>query len=174
MNTYLIFNRFIYSKRPAVLVCFLFWLFGLFAGILLAVSSFGVCSEILKAALFKKPSAWYLVFSMACTIVFLLEMQHCKFVFSYLYLLIEALCRGFSGFLVFMIYGSGAWLIRMFFLFSGMCRSVIIWFLLFRCITFRNTKPITNLRFTLGSLLLIGLFDILVISPCFIRLISYI
>ena len=174
MNTCLIFNRFSGVKRPAFLTYFLLWIFGLFAGVLLAASCFEGCSVIMKSALFKKPSCLFLVFHVISANVFLLELQHGFFTFSYLHLFLEALFRGFSGILVFWVCGTGAWLIRLFFLFSGVCRSVIIWWFIFRYITYRNTKPLSFFCFVSVSLLLIGILDILVISPYFIRLLSYI
>ena len=105
----------------------------LIIGILIASSMPQTNRDLLNAAMSRSPS-WILVLIVTGLplLLYAVAMWYGWFAVNYVLVALEGICRGFCGFWIFVIYGSGAWLIRFGFLFSSAAGSVLLWWLIFK------------------------------------------
>lgn len=104
------------------------WLFGLIAGVLAA--SYISCDNraLLYSAICSQP-AWIVIFIIRslpfvlCVVAF----YYSRFSVQCVLITLDSVGRAFCGYLIFLCYGSGAWLIRFGFLFSSAASSVLLW-----------------------------------------------
>lgn len=145
------------------------WVLGLLTGILL-LNTCGQGANILFASANTKAS-------LIMSLVTGLPAVICSVIFAYS---LAPLCyplifgvgfnRGLCGMLVFSAFGSSAWLIRVFLLFSAAVSCTFMWWLLFRnVINNRQANKRLILRTVLFSLA-ISFIDVFIISPFLINL----
>ncbi len=119
------------SKSIALVT--LFWFLGLLTGIGLAVVSPMDVTAIFRSAVSEQASPVLLFFVSAFPIMALTFALYLgAFPICSVLVFLNAICRGFSGMLIYLSLGSAAWLIRPLFLFSSSCVSVYMWWLIIR------------------------------------------
>ena len=91
----------------------------------------------------------------------------------YILIAVEAICRGFCGFLIFLTFGSGAWLIRCSFLFSSAFCSILFWWLIVRY-NYTTVSLQKDICVSLVLIVLLTVVDRLLVSPFLIDLSMYI
>ena len=151
------------------------WMFGIVIGICLAdayafsagtvglsliavrTSPFGALLITIFPVLVIAVSLWH-----ACPAVSLAAFASC------------AICRGFCGYVTFQSFGGAAWLIRGLVLFSGVCTSVLMWWLFLRAGTAERNRFKKDIIVCVLSAIIISAVDILVISPFLCELAMYI
>ena len=92
----------------------------------------------------------------------------------YLVIVTDALSRGFCGFAVFLSYGSAGWLVRGLVQFSGICTSVMLWWLLLRSSDVDRCCFKKDFAFCMLSAVFISAVDVLCITPFLRELTMYI
>lgn len=174
MNTRFIFNRFELFSKTRIYFQMILWGLGLCIGILLALSFSKSFDYTLQPALFENPSLLFLIVATALPITAFSVVLGCRFFsLGYLLILLESVCRGFSGMYVFTVLGSGAWLIRLLLLFSSSSASVLIWWLLLRHSEYKRPSFSADVRLAAILVLVICFFDYFVIAPYLIGLSMY-
>ena len=155
--------------RIGVLVAL--WIFALIAGIYIASISGSTFLPALCAAVKISPSLVGLV------AVTLLPVAVCAigevanlFAIDCVVIAFSGLFRGYFGFLLYILYGSGAWLLRSLFLFSSTAIDVLLlWMVLRNCVyrraDFRRTFP--GIAVIVFLLIVVERF---IVSPLLIRL----
>jgi len=87
---------------------------------------------------------------------------------------VEAVCRGYCGALVFLVLGGGAWVARIFILFSSACASVIMWWLIFRHRYVDRQRLMRDILIGILLAVIVSAVDIILITPFLSELFLYI
>ena len=77
----------------------------------------------------------------------------------------KAAAYGFSGMLIFRIFGIASWIIRILFLFSDSCYCIVLLCLWFRCLRHKNTIPMCEIALCAFIGILVATADLFIISP---------
>lgn len=174
MNTRFIFNRSVAYKNTHIFVVILLWIVGLILGLFLALSVSGTPGALIKTASSAKPIPLFVFFVNSLPVVIIsVVIYYRSFWISYPVVLLESVCHGFCGWLVFSEFGSGAWAVRILFLFSGSCVSVLMWWIFLRHKTYTRRSFVKDVWFVSLAASVISLIDIFVISPFLNSLSNY-
>lgn len=154
-------------------LCFL-WILCLIVGTLIASNLPQISSELLDAAMWRSPS-WVMVLIVTGLPLLLCfaAIWHGWFSLNCVLVALEGICRGFCGFWIFLSYGSGAWLIRLGFLFSSAAGAVLLWRLIFKYSLVGVVSLKKDIYITAFLLTLFTLVDTLLVSPFMVRLSMY-
>jgi hypothetical protein len=142
------------------------WIVGLTLGVVFAATQITIYNPIIYRALLLDTSFIYsaLVNSFALiTVVFFCYNR--QYLPTILFLFLLGFSRGFSGIALYVLIGSGAWMMRILFLFSGICISVIAWWLILRSNHLNRSELLKTLCFSLIAALIVSIVDHTVISP---------
>lgn len=175
MNTNLLFGHAITYRKLRFVILAFFWTIGFAIGISLAVlypkTSLFDIRQVLTT--YASPLSLFFVVGLPISIsVFSLWCP--AFFLNYPLLFLNAMCRGFTGMLLYIALESGAWLIRFLYLFSGSCISVLIWWLLLRHPNQNCPAFSRDVRFVSILSCLIVVADIFFISPFLANISKYI
>lgn len=174
MNTRFIFNRSAACEKTNIYVMILLCGIGFFVGLFLAVPVLHTSGSLLKLALSAKPIPFFVFLVNGIPITIISIAVYCRlFWISYPFVLLDSLCRGFCGLLVFGEFGSGAWAVRILFLFSRSCVSVLMWWIFLRHRTCTRRSFVKDVWFVSLAASVISLIDIFVISPFLNSLSNY-
>ena len=174
MNTRFIFNRSVAYKNTHIFVVILLWIVGLVWGLFLALSVSSTSGSLIKIALSTKAIPLFVFFVNSLPIVIIsVAIYYRSFWISYPVVLLESVCRGFCGWLIFGEFGNGAWAVRILFLFSGSCISVLMWWLFLRHKTCTRHSFVKDVWFISIAASAISLIDIFIISPFLSNLSNY-
>ncbi len=175
MNTHVWFERtFLYRKFRIYALAF-FWFLGLLAGMGLAISNDNVSSAIFNEALFGSTLPTFVVFSVGLPVaISAIALWYPLYTLNYPLFLLQGVCRGFCGMVAFLALGSGAWLIRAPFLFSGSCVSVLMWWLSLRHSYCKGNDLPKDILFVSVLSCSIVLIDIFLISNLLTSVTKYI
>ena len=170
-----IFSRFFLPEKRGYFMLVLSWVIGLLLGILLITTDTTIYEPVIYAALRKRPSIvpHILICALFFIVITLLRNKHC-FVPIISFLFLQGISRGFSGMALYTFTGSGAWAVRMMFLFSGASISVITWWLLFRYCDHTKADLVRTSCLSVVFVLIILIVDYLVISPLTVSIINQI
>ena len=150
------------------------WFLSLVSGVYIAFDLPKLHNHILNIAI-TGTSKWFAIFSVSIAPVLLCVVSLRRNWFSIICLIVAlmGICRGFCGYWIFLCYGSGAWLIRVCFLFSATICSVILWWLIIRKYLF-NILPSQKDSLLLAiTLMLFSLVDSFYVSPFITHLSMY-
>ena len=174
MNTNFIFKHFHTSKNIGIYFFALIWLLGLISGCLLASNDLQNSKVVLHAALLKNTGTpfTFIIFAFSL-LAFVISLRYSLYLLSYWLLFIRALCCGFCGMLLFFVFGSGAWLIRMLLFFSGNCVSVLMWWFLLQNSNNKTTQSAADIWLVSILSIVVAFVDISVISPFLANLTQY-
>lgn len=168
MNIRLLKLRLFFTQYSYQIILIALSATGFLLGIILSAHKAHQTPEIDLLALCVAPtyfSLWAVNVIPVLIIVFLLFFSLTRL--CYPFVLLRYVCRGFLGMFFYVVFGSGAWLIRIFLCFSGYVTTILIWWLLFR--NFHQQR--TNLRKdTCLSLLIISMItaiDFQIVVPFF-------
>ena len=166
MHTGFIFSRFLDVEKRRCCAISLFWLVGLLLGICLAATNSERYAPVTFAALTQESSFARIAFinCFTLTLIAFLRFYH-RYLMILPIIFLLSLSRGFTGMAIYVLLGSGAWVVRMLFLFSSICVSVILWWLLLSRRDSEQCSLIRLLRRMLIAVLIISIVDYFVISP---------
>lgn len=166
MNIKLIFNRFRYCDHGSFAILASCWISGLVTGIVLSLLFQDAGMPVLLAsfAAEQKPYCVFLVNILPVTIVSI-SINNRLIPICYPLFFFNAVCHGFCGMLPLFMFGSSAWLIRSLFLFSGIGVEAIMWWLLMRHITCKQTYFSKDVILSFLMVCGISLIDLYMISP---------
>lgn len=151
------------------------WIFGMITGICL-VDAYDFNADIVGSSLITVrplPIATLLITTLPVLIVGL-SLLRGNPVACFVAVALVAVCRGFCGFVIFLSFGSAAWLIRVLLLFSGTCASVLMWWLMLRSTDSNHHRIKKHIIICVLSAFFVSAVDILVISPFLCELAMYI
>lgn len=162
-----------YSRRFLFLIV-LFWYIGIILGIhfvcetRLIVDPFSLVSTA-------NPVPFFATFlSILIPVFFIVIALHFHLMFiCILFFFVKGVSFGFSGFLIYLLFGDCGWLLRFLFLYTGLNSSTLLFFLTFaygRTFGYHDRKSIC---FTFIFSCLISLLSYLCIQPCAITLLDY-
>ena len=164
-------KSYIHKNVIRLLILLTLWLLGLITGVVFDFNFSYAGRYLLVDALWRQ-SSWIVTF-----VVFWLPVVFCVVLIYYDFflvncalVLVNAVCRAFCGYLVFLCFGSGAWLIRSCFFFSSSISSVLQWWLILKSLFFAKRAFFKDILIASVSLLLFTLLDHFLISPFLLRL----
>lgn len=166
MNKNVIFSRFDSTYKVRICVLLALWGIGLILGILISKTFHAEYGSCLQQCITNSPSpflCFVAAFAPAAVLAFVIIFR--IFLICYPLFLVDAICRGFCGMLAFCEFGSGAWLIRLLFMFSSGCASVLMWWLLLRHISNRRANGFRDIWLASVILSAACVLDIFAISP---------
>jgi len=173
MNTSFIFNRFVRSDHLRLYILSALWLLGLVLGMALGIATGGSGTQQLYIGLLCEPSLLPLVFLVAFPLIITgFALRFRLFTLTLPLLFIMSILRGFCCMFLFVQLGSGAWLLRCLYMFSGGCTSVLMWWLLFRHGVLPKPSLKTDLYLVCVLATLVITVDFLLFSP-FLHRLSY-
>lgn len=157
------------SKKFAdikIYLCIFLWIiglmlgvfFGLFSNSLIDISSYDLTSG--QTSFFSRFAVVFFPFSV-CAYALVTP----RFYLIYPLFFIIGVCRGFSGMFLVNILGSGAWVVRLAMFFSASLVTAVLWWLLLKYRTNRNTFSFRDLYIAIAIIFIISVFDFSVISP---------
>ena len=149
-----------------VYLLMLLWCFGICLGAHLAVNLPFSMQDSLHLAMEQEISALLLLTVIGLPLaVCLVSVKLQMYLLQYLVLFFISLCRGISGMLCFICFGSGSWLIRSLLLFSISTASVLMWWLLLRHSRGVRSSFRRDTYITVAILCAIVLLDSILIAP---------
>lgn len=162
------------SRKIIYPILITLWCTGLCFGMFLSAHNPLLADDLMRAALTKRPSflALLLINVLPVVILYVILLRS-AFPAAYPLVFLIALGRGFCAMCAICFLGSGAWLLRMLFLFSAGCVSVLIWYLLFSYIQQERRRLISVLPVLVTALILATIFDYFRISPYLLNLSMY-
>jgi len=166
MNTYTFLDGIEMQRLRRLLLLTILWFAGLSAGMRCAVLFPYNAAHIFSMSVKESLPPFSLCLTVAFPIAVVYVAFTCRaFALCYPLVFAEALCRGFSGVLIYLAPGSGAWRVRMLFLFSASITSVVMWWLLARHAG--KSEPISPKDFYTSSVVsgVAAIIDIICISP---------
>lgn len=173
------FDKFALRLRDRTLlfqICLLstLWLVGLIVGVWLAAGVYTV--GYLSFVDYATTTPSILVLLIACyapIILCVIGLLNDFFPINCIVIISESICRGFCGFLIYVLCGSGAWLLRLFFMFSSTFSAVLLWWILFRYFIFGKSCIRKNCCIAGIFIFLLIMVDRLLVSPFLIHLSMY-
>lgn len=164
MHSKWVFKHFHSRPQRQLLILAVFWVLGLFAGILLCSLGSNDSASILHGAVLSGPSPLGLFFVCILPVTLTaIALVSSLFKLAYIAVFLSAVSYGFCGIMIYMAQGSTAWLLRPMLLFSSSCISVLDWWLLFK--SEKKDHIHRNVRFVFILAFLIYAIDIFVVSP---------
>ena len=174
MHSKWVFKHFLSLSKRHLQLLFLVWVAGLFLGMLLCATCNDQTAQLCTGVARAVANRFALVLVCLLPIVIVVIALFARLFFlAYPVVFLMAFSRGFSGFLVCMEQGSGAWLIRPMFLFSAGCTSVILWWLLIRNCNGRRLNFRKDIAIAIASLFVVNTIDLCFISPFLAGLSKY-
>ena len=158
-------------------VCLLIflWLLGLIAGFWLAVNASATCHQFFVAAIATRPSKFgLLLIAVAPILLSAVGIYSDFFLINCVTVSLGSICRGFCGFLFFLFFGTGAWVLRITFMFVSTISSVLMWWMLFKYCIYGKSNILKMVCSAAIALLLFIVVDLFLISPFLFNLSIYI
>ncbi len=150
------------------------WCAGLLFGILLSASNLSLFTGFVRVAPSERPAFLVLLLRNCLPVVLLyIILLRSAFFLTYPLVFFDALSRGFCAMCTIGFVGSGAWLLRIMLLFSAGCVSILIWYLLFRCLQCKKRFSLPNVFVISAFLILTTIFDYFCVSPFLLSLSNY-
>ena len=166
MYKHVIFSRYRSNTKSFICALYGLWGMGFLVGMLLAHSYFNTFGSDLRFLIQKETTPFLHFFiSFLPVVVLLFSLRYRVLFICFPLFFTEALCRSFTGVLLFLEFGSGAWLIRFLLLFSSGCVSVLLWWLLLRNITDSGARLTKDFWFVSVILSAVSVLDIFAITP---------
>ncbi len=165
MHIDLINSRFMRTINLKFFTVLLLWLFGLFSGIM---SSLSFPVNYFFKPLSVSPLIALIVAFMVHTmpvIAAIASVHFNKALACYALCFVKAYCCGYTGMLLFFQWGSGAWLLRFPFMFSGYCSSVITLWVLLKTFGAKMPSDAKKTYVLVASVFCCCLMDTFIISP---------
>ena len=163
----------VYPSQCYVLL--MFWILGLCFGIWLAKSAPSIENFSLYGIVGLSPTL--MGFIIICYIPVILNCIGLSTGFvllSFIVVTLESVCRGFCGFFIYRLCGSGAWLLRLMLMFSSSVCLVIIWWNLFSYLAYGKTFR-RRVSCTIAIIVLVCVMvDYYFVSPFLHRVLMYI
>ena len=156
-----------------LLLCFL-WVLGFTVGILMAFNSSTEGQRYLNSAIVLSPSVLGAVIIVLPVVICTAGISTDMILINCAVVLIESFLRGFLGYLVYLSYGDGAWILRTVLFFSSTFCDVLMWWLLFNHYFGGKVSLIKNFGVSFVASFLVIMVDRLLISPFLILLSMYI
>lgn len=174
MNTRYIFTHSRMYRSLRIWLPASLWVTGLCIGVILAVSHADNSKALLDSILSETPSSILMLAKTALPIVCCGFAIGCSaFALVYPLVLLEATSFGFCAILLFEVFGSGAWLIRLLCLFSSSISCVLMWWLLFRHSKSKAQSFSKDIRLACALSFLITIVDFFIITPFLADLTKY-
>ncbi len=165
-----------YDRSKLIQICTLFflWSAGLVAGVCLT-AVFPAADDLSLDAVIAVAPSWHglLIVAGAPVVLCAVGTQSGVYPILCFAVLIESVCRGFCGFWVYRLCGSGAWLLRMLFQCSSVVGAVLMWWIIFRHYIYGKSTFHKDLRIAAIVLFLLITVDLLLVSPFLICLSMY-
>lgn len=150
------------------------WVLGLVIGIHLSINVCAADYLLLDTAISMTPSlTGAFVAAFISIVLCLIGIYTDCFFINCIAILTEAVCRGFCGFLIYLFFGSGAWLLRFVFMFSSAVRSVLVWWMLFGYCSYGRPRLFKTTGIVVVVMIVFVVVDLFFISPLLIHLSMY-
>ena len=170
MNMRLIINRFDTGSVRS-LVWVLLWCVAIVIGIFIAVHTAIVTTPLLNNTIANSISPIGLILSSGCILLLTgVALNRSSMLTVCSLILLTGVSKGFAGKLIYLVFGSGAWLLRFALFFTSSIVALFMWWLLFK--HYKQTGK-SLYRDYLSVAILMGftfILDIFVISPFVIGL----
>ncbi len=175
MNYGSVFRRVRHLFRSYYFLISAFWILGIILGICLA-NAYAYKSDGAVRLLISQPASpiWMLLISVIPIILIALFLWRASTAACCFVVTVEAISRGFCGMLILLAFGSGAWLVRSLFLFTSVCVSVLMWWLVFHYRHADHHCFKKAILICILSALIVSAVDIFYVSPFLLDLTKYI
>ena len=166
MHNGFIFSRFLSRDKRRYAGLFVLWIVGLLLGIWLCVKNSADYNSIIYTALIQKSPLIYrvLLYSLALLIIALLCHRR-RFTLMIPIPLLLSVSKGFAGMSLYMAMGTGAWVLRILFLFANGCISILIWWLILLSCNNRQFDLKKSAILLLIIAIIVSIVDYSIISP---------
>ena len=165
MNMRFIFNRFILN-RMGLPLWLLLWCIAVIVGILTATQSETVAVPLLLSVVSSRASfVSLLMISEIPVLITYLAFNRSQTLLLCFLILLTGISKGFVGMLIYLVYGSGAWLLRFLLLFTSSCSELLIWWLLMKHHKQMKQCSCQNCTFVAILMCFVSAFDAFVILP---------
>lgn len=168
--------RRLHEHSRVLQVCMLvfLWLLGLIIGVLLSIKTCAADHQHLYTVPSIAPSFSGVFFAAVLPIMLCLIgiYTDCHLIIGVL-ILVESVCRGFCGFWMYLLFGSGGWLLRSIFMFLSSASIVLMWMILLSYITNSRFCFFKITGIVMLALVLFVSVDFFLISPFLVRLSMY-
>ena len=173
MNRRFIFNHFIISDRLKTLVLIVLWVTGICFGICLsAYNRTAITPELQDSLVDPVPFYSPLTAAIPLLLVSILLLNGFK-LGIYPVLFFWGVTLGFSAFFIYCVFGSCAWLLRIFLLFTTGCISVTVWWLILRHFHRKMPSFETDILLVAFFCFLLFAFERSLVSPYLQSIIKY-
>ena len=173
MNINLINSRIMRSSNQKILVVLLIWCFGLLSGIMSSLS-FPVNYSLRPYTAIPPVSLIITFLTQIFPVIIAVALAYFnKPIACYALCFVRAFCCGYTGMLLFFQLGSGAWILRFPFMFSGYCSSVVTLAVLFKAFRTDIPRNIKSTHYLVASIFCCCLIDTFIISPCLFSFVNY-
>lgn len=173
MNRRFIFNHFVTYDGHYIKTFVAFWLIGICFGIGLSFWNPPVISSGLRFCLLTPRSFSGFLASIAPLFLLVIFLWCDQFLLLCPLMFVSAISWGYTAFLVFSVFGSGSWLVRLLLLFSGSFVSALYWWILLRHGPFRRPSFATDVAVAAVFLFVVFALEQSLISPCLHQIIKY-
>ncbi len=173
MNRQLIINHFVFYGRLQTIALVAFWLLGICLGIGLIFYDPPVISYQLQTGFLTAQSVTGFLITASPLLLVIVLLWCGQTLMVYPLVLATGVSFGYTAFLIFLIFGSSGWLVRLFLLFSVGCVSVLFWWLILRHSQFRKPSFATDIFVVVIFLIAIFAAEHSLISPCFLQITKY-
>ena len=173
MNINLINSRIRSSANYKIIALLILWMTGLLSGIMSSLS--------FPVNLFIQPKSTGILISLFCTffvyalpcLIVAVSIYFNKPLICHIACFIKAYCCGYTGVVLFVQLGSGAWVYRIPFMFCGCLASVLMLWLALKARISNEKICLGDVYFLAAAVFILCLINTLIISPFLLKLLSY-
>ncbi len=173
MNRRFIINHFVIYGRLRIAVLIAFWMLGICVGIGVVFRNPPLFTAQTQAGLLDRQSLFGFLVTVAPLLLTIVLLWCEQSLMIYPLVLINGVSRGYTAFLIYIVFGSCGWLVRGFLLFSVAAVSVLSWRLILRHAQFKKPSFTTDILTTLVFLVVILAVEFSLISPYLAQIIKY-
>ncbi len=173
MNRHLIINHFVFYGRLQMFILVTFWLLGVCFGVGLVYCYPPLITQGLQTGLLANQSVSGFLITVAPLLLLVVLLWCGQRLMVFPLVLTTGISRGYTAYLIFLIFGSSGWLIRLFLLFSVGCVSVLFWWFVLRHTQFRKPSFTTDTLIASAFLIVIFAVERLLISPYLLQITKY-